>query len=86
MDPNQALIDLLEAVVDKDRDKLSAACLALGQWTDKGGFLPDLSDPKVMAVMGHVLHAINTAELAAPGKMFEEVLDELDQDRGRFSP
>ena len=43
MDPNSALIALLDAIVDKDRDATLEYLSALQEWIEKGGFLPEIS-------------------------------------------
>jgi len=47
MDPNKTLVDLLDALRDRDAEGANVALLTLHRWVDSGGFLP--TDPRTPA-------------------------------------
>lgn len=44
MDPTQTLADMMQAILDEDRQTVIDRCDALSEWLDRGGFLPSLPE------------------------------------------
>lgn len=71
MDPDVALTDLLEAIRDKDRDKLWGALDALNDWFSKGGAFPSkvravpLSDVDLVSIAAALMAMIATMKVAS---------------------
>ena len=46
MDPNATFRELLDAVLDRDAETMLEKSIALRDWLSKGGFAPNLAEPK----------------------------------------
>lgn len=57
MDPNQALIELAQALYDNDLSAALERAQALDYWTRRGGFMPKCSD----AILGVMIQGLVTS-------------------------